>query len=96
MSKTITRKELITEKYNALITMLNNTGYLKGNVFPSLDDIDVGDVIYFFQLSFPDSSKYTESIEELLECHDVKLKPKERKEIIGIILPFLELFRNIT
>jgi hypothetical protein len=91
-----TRKEIITEKYNALTLMLNNTGYFERNIFPSLDEIDVGDLIYFFQLSFPDSSKYTESIVEILECHNVKLKPKERKEIIGIILPFLELFRNIT
>jgi hypothetical protein len=92
----ISRKDLIIEKYTILTARLNDTGYFSEELFPSLDEIDVADAIFFFQLSFPDSTKYIEAIEELLLCHNVKLKPSQKKEVIEIILPFLELFKNIT
>ena len=68
MSRTITRKELITEKYSLLISQLTQTGLLSGDLFPSLEEIEVSDLIFFFQISFPDSNKYVSAIEELLDC----------------------------
>lgn len=96
MSRTLTRKQLIIEKYSLLIQQLTETGLLGDELFPSLEDIEVSDLIFFFQLQFPDSDKYTLAIEDLLECKDIKLKPKDKTKVINIILPFLELFRNIT
>ena len=93
---TTTRKQLIIQQYTLLRNDLINTGLIKEDLFPSLDDIDVGDLIFFFQFSFPDSNKYEKSISDLLEEHDVKLKPKEKKVLINIILPFLLFFQNIT
>jgi hypothetical protein len=96
MSRTLTRKQLITEKYSLLIQQLTETGLLSDDLFPSLDDIDVSDLIFFFQVSFPDSSKYTSAIEDLLDCKDIRLKPKDKNKVVNIILPFLEIFRQIT
>lgn len=96
MSRTLTRKQLITEKYSLLIEQLTDTGLLGDDLFPNLDDIEVSDLIFFFQLQFPDSDKYTSAIEDLLECKEVRLKPKDKAKVVSIILPFLELFRNIT
>lgn len=96
MSRTITRKQLIIEKYSLLIEKLTDTGILGDELFPSLDDMDVSDLIFYFQIQFPDSDKYTSAIEDLFDCKGIKLKPKDKTKIINIILPFLELFRNIT
>lgn len=96
MSRTITRKQLITEKYSLLIQQLTDTGLMGGELFPSLEDIEVSDLIFFFQIQFPDSDKYTSAIEDLLDCKSIRLKPKDKTKVINIILPFLELFRNIT
>ena len=96
MSRTITRKQLIIEKYSLLIQQLTETGLLGDDLFPSLDDIEVSDLIFFFQLQFPDSEKYTSAIEDLLDCKEIILKQKDKTKVISIILPFLELFRNIT
>jgi hypothetical protein len=67
MSKTITRKQLITEKYTLLISQLTETGLISNDLFPSLDDIEISDLIFFFQLSFPDSNHYISAIEDLLD-----------------------------
>jgi hypothetical protein len=96
MSRTLTRKQLITEKYSLLIQQLTETGLLSNDLFPSLDDIEVSDLIFFFQVSFPDSKHYVASIEDLLDCKEIKLKPKDKTKVINIILPFLEIFRQIT
>jgi hypothetical protein len=94
MSRTITRKELITEQYAILKTQIEQTGLIKGDIFPSLNDIDIGDLIYFFQLTFSDSSNYKESIIDLLECKNIYLDIKEQDKIVNIIIPFLEIFNK--
>ena len=73
MSRTITRKQLITEKYSSLIQQITDTGLMGGDLFPSLEDIEVSDLIFYFQLQFPDSEKYTLAIEDLLDCKNIKL-----------------------
>lgn len=94
MSRTITRKELITEQYAILKTQIEQTGLIDCELFPSLNDIDVSDLIYFFQLSFSDSSNYEESIIDLLESKNIYLNAKEQKQIVSIIIPFLVIFNK--
>lgn len=94
MSRQITRKELITEQYTILKTQIEQTGLIKSELFPSLNDIDIGDLIYFFQLTFSDSSNYKESIIDLLECKNIYLNEKEQEQIVNIIIPFLVIFNK--
>lgn len=94
MSRQITRKELITEQYAILKTQIEQTGLIKSELFPSLNDIDIGDLIYFFQLTFSDSSNYKESIIDLLECKNIYLNEKEQEQIVNIIIPFLVIFNK--
>ena len=85
MSRTITRKQLIIEKYSLLIQQLTETGLLGDELFPSLEEIEISDLIFFFQLQFPDSEKYTSAIEDLLDCKEIILKPKDKTKVINII-----------
>ena len=45
-----TRRELITEKYNALGEKMKK--YTDEEIFPSLEDIDVADLVYFISMTF--------------------------------------------
>ena len=47
---TITRKEIISEKYNLLKIELEK--YINENLFPSLDNYDISDIIYYLNLYF--------------------------------------------
>ena len=46
-----TIKDLITEKYLELQENLINNHQIQG-LFPSLDDVDIADLLYFFNLKF--------------------------------------------
>lgn len=94
MSRQITRKELIVEQYAILKTEIQKTGLIKGDIFPSLNDIDIGDLIYYFKLTFSDSSNYESSIIDLLECKDIYLNTQEQEQIVNIIIPFLDTFNK--
>ena len=47
---TTTRRELITTKYNLLGEKMRK--YTDEQIFPSLEDIDVADLVYFISLLF--------------------------------------------
>jgi hypothetical protein len=92
----MSRRDLIIDKYNLLLKKLEHTNLFNIDILPSLNDIDVVDLIFYFQLIFPNSEKYKESIDDVLESHSVVLKQYEKNVIYDIIVPFLELFRKIT
>lgn len=89
-----TRKQLIIEQYDILKTQIENTGFINGELFPSLNDIDIGDLIFFFQLTFSDTSNYKNTIIDLMECKDIYLKPNEQDKIVNIIIPFLDTLKK--
>lgn len=86
MSITTTRKELIIKKYNCLLKSLNNKDII--NVLPSLDEMDLADIIYFFNLYF-ENGYYKESLLHLLELKDIKLNDEEFDDMYDIVFPFI-------
>ena len=86
MSVTTTRKELIIKKYNSLLKSLNNKDII--NVLPSLDEMDLADIIYFFNLYF-ENGYYKESLLHLLELKDIKLNDEEFDDMYDIVFPFI-------
>ncbi len=55
-----TRKELIIKKYIELQNVLNENYQISG-LFPSLEDVDVSDLLYFFNLKMMKYSEKTRS-----------------------------------
>ena len=47
----MTRKEMITIRYENLKSELEL--YIDGNLFPSLDDYNITDIVYYLNLYFP-------------------------------------------
>ena len=89
-----TRKLLIIEKYNELINKLKE--YITVDIFPSLDNIDVADLIFFFSLSFAGSkNNYQEALKDLIDCHNIKLDDKTFIEVYNVVHPFILWFKNL-
>ena len=81
-----TKKDLVIHQYKYLKSQLEV--YIDGSVFPSLDDYDITDIIFYLNLYFQKGTEegYIDTIEKLV----VEPKPKvirekkqpEEKEII--------------
>ena len=84
-----TIKELIVEKYLLLETELKQ--YVTDDIFPSLDCIDVADLVYYITLIFlgvTTDEQYRIKIRELLSTNDIKISDTN----IGIIVPLIRDF----
>ena len=84
-----TRKELIVEKYLLLETELKQ--YVTDDIFPSLDTIDVADLVYYITLIFlgvTTDEQYKIKIRELLITNGIKISDTN----IGIIIPLIQSF----
>ena len=84
-----TRKELIVDKYLLLETELKK--YVTDDIFPSLDSIDVADLVYYITLIFlgvTTDEQYRIKVRELLTTNDIKLSDTN----IGIIIPLIRDF----
>lgn len=92
---TVTRKEFLTENYLKMIQDLKATKKFKNDIFPIIDDdMDIADICYLFNLIFPTPDNYKEGITQLLETKGIVLQEKDKPQIYGIILPFIELFKR--
>ena len=81
-----TRKELILEKFTTLEKELKPL--FNGNIFPSLQEIDLADLVYYITVTFlgiDSESQYNEKIEELMISNNIKTT----KEVFGKISPKL-------
>ena len=84
-----TRKEMIVDKYLLLETELKK--YVTDDIFPSLDTIDVADLVYYITLIFlgvTTDEQYRIKIRELLTTNDIKISDAN----IGIIVPLIQDF----
>ena len=88
MSIIITRKMIIIKKYNDFLLELSNNGI--NSVFPSLEDFDLVDLLYFFDLKFSNTTDYKTPLKELIEYSPVKLTEEE----IDNVFPIIENFIN--
>ena len=86
-SKHYTRKELITTKYNELILSLKD--YITASIFPSLEEMDLVDIIFFFNLYFKSETTYKLSLKDLLELKNINVNDKQLDDIYNIVLPFI-------
>ena len=84
-----TRKTLIVEKYGALEVELRK--YLSAELFPSLDTVDVCDLVYLITITFigvDSEEQYRVKIRELLDSHGVKVE----EAAFGVVAPLIAYF----
>ena len=83
-----TRKKNLIEKYSEFLLVLSNKGI--NAVFPSLDDFDLVDLLYYFELKFSSSTDYKPQVKEILDYSTVKLSNEEFDNIYPIIEGFIK------
>jgi hypothetical protein len=85
-----TRAILITERYTTLTTELKT--FFDSELFPSLDSIDVADLVYFVTLTFVGVEKtedFEEKITDLITCHGFKVSDKQMVRVVPLIMDFV-------
>ena len=92
---TITRKEIITEKYNLLKIELNK--YISENLFPSVDDYSISDIVYYLNLYFPKGGEelFIDTIERLLKNKNIELNDNDYSNFINLIIDFINFLNNL-
>lgn len=91
-----TRASLITEKYIALTTELKN--YFDAELFPSLDDIDVADLVFFITMNFVGIEKqqeFHEKIIDLITSNGFKITDCQLVKVVPLISEFVLWLREL-
>ena len=90
-----TRAKLITLKYNELIKKVEN--YVDSSLFPSLEDIDISDLIFYFSQAFPnnENNDYRENLKDVIEMNNVSIKEEDFEDIYKIVEDYLLWFRSL-
>ena len=84
----LTKKEYLEKKY---IQFSNDIGAILGNqLFPSLDELCMIDILLFFQYTFWNIDDYNEIIQQLLTFHHPEFTPEQ----YNLIYPVIEKYIN--
>ena len=90
-----TKNDLVIHMYKYLKLELEN--YIDGSVFPSLDDYDITDIIYYLNLYFPKSNEeeYINTIEKLMKQKQIDINDDDYTIVNNLILDFINFLNNI-
>jgi hypothetical protein len=86
-----TRKEIIINKYLEFQNNINNIVPI--NIFPSLEEVDVVDLLLFFNFTFGYVNEYENIITELISFNNVKIQPDELQKVMPVIIQFIDEFK---
>ena len=90
-----TKKDLIINKYQYLKSQLEV--YINSNLFPSLDDYDITDIIFYLNLYFPKGreEEYINTIEKLMKQKQIDVNDDDYTIVNNLILDFINFLNNI-
>lgn len=86
-----TRKKIIINKYLEFQNNINNIVPI--NIFPSLEEVDVVDLLLFFNFTFGYVNEYENIITELISFNNVKIQPDELQKVMPVIIQFIDEFK---
>ena len=88
-----TRRELIIDKYSELIILLKPL--IAGSLFPPLGEIDIIDLLFFFNLYFKNDTNYKTALSDLLQMKNIDVNESKLNEIYEIVLPFIIWLKSL-
>jgi hypothetical protein len=89
-----TRGQIISSKYCELVNQLKQ--YIDTDIFPSLEDTELSDIIFYFNLYFPPKSDYKNCLMNVLELGDIKLSDDDFNKVYIIVLDYINWFQNLS
>ena len=63
------------------------------DIFPSLEDMDIVDLLLFFNMSFGYTDNYTDIINDLIFFNKVKIQPDDLLKVMPVIIQFIDEFK---
>ena len=86
-----TRKEIIVNKY---LEFQNNIKQIVDvDIFPTLEDLDIVDLLLFFNMTFGYTTEYESIINDLILFNSVKILPEDLIKVMPIINQFIDEFK---
>jgi hypothetical protein len=86
-----TRKEIIVNKY---LEFQNNIKQIVDvDIFPTLEEVDVVDLLLFFNMTFGYTTEYESIINDLILFNGVKILPEDLLKVMPIITQFIDEFK---
>ena len=99
-AKSTTKKQVITIKYINLTKKLKELEFAKNydsDLFPSLETIDIIDLLFYFQFLFGyTTDKYITNLKTSLKLKNVVLTDSQFEEVYKIVYPFLIFIKNFS
>lgn len=83
------RKEILIKKYLEFQENLTNIGF-NTKLFPSLEDIDIVDLLLFFNLCFAFCTDYEQTIRGLASSYKVEITDEEYEKGMPYITEYIE------
>ena len=91
-----TKKELITENYLILTKALEE--FIEKSLLPTLDDLDIVDIMYLLKHFFPKEKtqdQYIDMIKFLISEKEIIITDDHLPIVINLILDFINFLNNI-
>ena len=91
-----TKKELIIENYLILIKALEE--FVDKSLFPSLEELEIVDVIYLLNLFFPKSKndeEHLDMIKFLISSKEIIIRDEHLPIVYNLIMDFINFLNNI-
>ena len=90
------RKEILIKKYAELISNISSVGF-SPDVFPSLEDVDVVDLLLLFNYYFACTEDYEPKIRVLADSQNIIITEEQYEKGMPIIINYinwLKLFQK--
>ncbi len=85
-----TRMDILTRNYLAFKKDINLINDSYSHLFPDLEDIDIVDLLFFFNYTFKQNDDLNETIISLMKSNNVLICDAEYKKAFPMIKRFVE------
>ena len=85
--ESLTRKEYLEKQYFLFSNELKNI--IGENIFPSLEDVDIIDVLTYFQMTFGNTTNYEEIVKSVIKYH-VNISEEQLIQVYPIIQKYID------
>ena len=90
-----TRKEIIIKKYLEFQEKIKLFD-INDNIFPSLEEMDVVDILIYFSTTFgctTDIKEYETYIRDLIIYQKIKIEPEKLDKVMPLMIQFIDEFK---
>ena len=83
----LTKKEHLTKEYLKFIQEIKSV--IDCDIFPSLDEVDITDILLFFNITFVGMDDYSDIIKNLMHMNHYDITDKQFDTVIPIITKYI-------